>query len=47
MMEAAQQLLSGEGNNWLDLTESATGELSEERSSTLLGDKTNTQLRLL
>ena len=47
MMEAAQQLLAGEGNNWLDLTESATGQLSEERSSTLLGDKTNTQLRLL
>ncbi|HEY9609007.1 exonuclease SbcCD subunit D, partial [Allocoleopsis sp.] len=47
MMEAAQQLLAGEGNNWLDLTESVTGDLSEERSSTLLGDKTNTQLRLL
>src|ERR671933_591915 len=47
MMEAAQQLLAGEGNNWLDRAESATGQLSEERSSTLLGDKTNTQLRLL
>jgi exonuclease SbcD len=47
MMEAAQQLLAGEGNNWLDRAESVTGQLSEDRSSTLLGDKTNTQLRLL
>ena len=47
MIEAAQRLLVGEDNSWLDLAEPDTVQLGGEKDSQLLGDNTNTQLRLL
>ena len=47
MMEAAHRLLSGENDSWLDLAELETVQLNAEQAIPQMGEKTNTQLRLL
>ena len=48
MMEAAQHLLAGYGENWLELEESEEGSTEEQKDvSELLEGNTKTQLRLL
>jgi exonuclease SbcD len=47
MMEAAQRLLAGYSNSSLDLAEPEAEQLGGDKDRPLLGDNTNTQLRLL
>lgn len=47
MMEAAHRLLAGEDDSWLDLAELETVQLNPEQAIPQMGEKMNTQLRLL
>jgi exonuclease SbcD len=47
MMEAAQRLLSGDGNSGLDLVDSEAVQVGSTKDSPQLTEKIDSQLRLL